>query len=130
MKIRTTLALAVTTLTLGVPVATATPDGYQPDAVDSYVANGLVRAGESDAFARYLGNHANGIPPSLDSTGASLHPDSLAVRPGLFASTEPAEAERLSWAGVAFGTLGGALIVLLAFAGAHVRRERRRLVLS
>ena len=30
MQIRTTLALAAAALTLGVPVAAADPDGYQP----------------------------------------------------------------------------------------------------
>jgi len=47
MQIRTTFALAAAVLTLGVPVAAAAPDGYQPqlrsdpgpDAVDRYLAN-------------------------------------------------------------------------------------------
>ena len=154
MKIRTTLALALTTLTLGVPVATADPDGYQPDAiarylanngpdgfqpqlhattqpdaVDRYVANSLRQAGEPDAIARYLRNHSSGAQFSVDSTGASSHPDSLAVRAGVSSPADPIEAEGLNWTGVALGTLGGALIVLLAVAGASATRERRRLVL-
>lgn len=129
MKIRTTLALAVTTLTLGVPVATAAPDGYQPDAVDRYLANSLGWAGEPDAFDRYLRNHPNGAESSPGASGASRHPDSLAVRAGVLAPGVPAEAEGFNWAMVAFGTLGGALIVLVAFAGTSALRERRRLAL-
>ncbi len=127
MKIRTTLAVAVTTLTLGVPVATADPDGYQPDAVDRYLVS-LGQAGEPDAIARYLRNHPNGVGFSPDS-GAATHPDSLAVRAGTSVPGSTVEADTFSWAGVAFGTLGGALIVLLAVAGASAMRERRRLVL-
>ena len=79
MKIRTTLALATVTLTLGVPVATGASDGYrpgiQPDAVDRYVANALRQAEQPDALARYLRNHPNGAESAVDSTGASSHPD-------------------------------------------------------
>jgi hypothetical protein len=128
MRIRTTLALTVTTLTLGVPVATAAPDGYQPDAVDRYLAT-VGEAGEPDAVARYLRNHPNGPGFSIGSTGASSHPDSLAVRAGASIPANTVEGESFSWTGVAFGTIGGALIVLLAVAGASAMRERRRLVL-
>ncbi len=46
MQIRTTFALAAAALTLGVPVAAAAPDGYQPqlraeaqpDVIDRYLA--------------------------------------------------------------------------------------------
>ena len=137
MKIRTTFALAVATLTLGVPVATAAPDGYQPglqsnaqpDAVDRYVANVLRQADQPDAVARYLRNHSIGADSALDSAGASSHPDSLAVRPGVSVPVDTVEVGGFSWTAVAFGTLGGAVIVLLAIVGASAMRERRRLVL-
>lgn len=137
MKIRTTLALAVTALSLGVPVATADPDGYQPDlrssaqpdAVDRYLANSPRRAGEPDAIDRFLRNRSSSSVSSLGSAGASRHPDSLAVRPSVLVPAESAEAEGFSWAAGALGTVGGALIVLLAVAGASAMRERRRLVL-
>lgn len=136
MKIRTTLALAVSALTLGVPVATADPDGYQPDlrssaqpdAVDRYLANSP-GAGEPDAIDRFLRNRSSSAVSSLGSAGASRHPDSLAVRPSVLVPAESAEAEGFSWAAGALGTVGGALIVLLAVAGASAMRERRRLVL-
>ena len=61
MKIRTTFALAAAALTLGVPVAVADPDGYQPDAIDRYVGNALGgRPTRPDALARYLRNHPSG----------------------------------------------------------------------
>jgi hypothetical protein len=144
--------MAVTMLTLGVPVATADlggyqddaiarylanngPDGFQPqlsaqpDAVDRYVANSLRQAGQPDAIDRYLRNHPNGAESALDSKGASSHPDSLAVRAGVSIPATTVDGETFSWTGVAFGTIGGALIVLLAVAGASAMRERRRLVL-
>lgn len=137
MKIRTTFALAVATLTLGVPVATAAPDGYQPelqsnaqpDVFERYVANALRQADQPDAFARYLRNHSSGADSAPDSTGASRHPDSLAVRPGVSVPVNTVEAGGFSWNTVAVGTLGGAVIVLLAIIGASAMRMRRRLVL-
>jgi hypothetical protein len=120
MKIRTTLALAIATLALGVPVAAAAPDGYQPQ---------LQPSSQPDAFDRYLRNHSTGVEPALGSTGASGHPDSLAVRPGVGAPVSTVEAEAFSWTGIALGMFGGALIVLLAVVGASAMRERRRLVL-
>ena len=42
---------------------------------------------------------------------------------------EPAEAGGFNWETGIIGTLGGVLVVLLAFAGAFALRERRRLVL-
>ena len=137
MKIRTTLALAAMTLILGVPLAGATPDGYQPrlqstaepDAVDRYLANSLRQAGATDAIDRYLHNRSIGAESALGSTGAANHPDSLAVRRGASVPVNAVEAEGFSWTGVALGTVGGALIVLLAFVGASAMRERRRLAL-
>ena len=137
MKIRTTLTVAVTMLTLGVPVATADPDGYQPDAIDRYLANNIPDGSQPqlqsttppDAVDRYLRNHPNGAESSLDSKGASGHPDSLAVRPGVIVPAVPAEAAGFGWEVGALGALGGALIVLLAVVGASAMRERRRLVL-
>ena len=131
MKIRTTLALAAATLTLAVPVAAADPGGYQPDAFDRYVANNGPdgSADQPDAFARYLRNHPNGAESALDSTSAARHPDSRAVRPGVIVPVDRAEDVGSSWEIGALGTLGGALLVLLAVVGASTARERRRLVL-
>jgi hypothetical protein len=76
MQIRTTLALAAAVLTLGVPVAAAAPDGYQPqlrenaqpDVIDRYLARHLANNGPDgfqpqlrsdpgpDAVDRYLAN--------------------------------------------------------------------------
>ncbi len=90
MKLRTILTLAVAALTLGIPVASADPDGFQPqlqtgvqtDAIDRYLRNNAPEE-QSDAVDRYLRNHT---PESsaVASMGAAGHPDSLAVRPGLF----------------------------------------------
>lgn len=123
MKIRTTLALAAATLTLGVPVAAADPDGYQPqlrsdaqpDAIDRYLANNgpdgfqpqLRSDAQPDALARYLRNHPSGAR----------------------APVAQAEDGGVSWQTGALGALGGCLIVLLGIVGAATVRERRRLVL-
>jgi hypothetical protein len=136
MKIRTTFVLAAATLVLGVPLAAATPDGSQPqlhstaepDAVDRYLANAFRHVGETDAIDRYLHNRSLAAESVSSSTGAGRHPDSLAVRRGAIVPVDAVEAEGFSWTGVALGTLGGALIVLLAFVGASAMRERRRLV--
>ena len=72
MQIRTTLALLAAALTLGVPVAAAHPDGYQPqlranaqpDAIDRYLANNgpdgfqpqLLTNPGPDAVDRFLAN--------------------------------------------------------------------------
>jgi hypothetical protein len=129
MKIRTTLALSAAALALGVPVAAADPDGYQPDAVDRYVANALAQADQPDALDRYLRNHSSGADSALDSTGAARHPDSRAVRPGASVISDRTESAGLSWEIGAIGALGGALILLLAVVGASAMRERRRLAL-
>lgn len=157
MKIRTTLTLAAATLTLGVPVAAADPDGYQPggqpdaidrflvnngpdsfqpqlqssaqpDAVDRYLANTLRQDDQPDAIARYLRNHPSGAESALGSTRAAGHPDSRAVRPGVIFPLDRAEDVGSSWK-IGLGALGGVLIVLLAVVGASTMRERRRLVL-
>ncbi len=124
MRIRKTLALTAAILTLGVPVATAAPDGYQPDAIDRYLANIANRApdgfqpqlhAEPDAVDRYVANvlRQADLP---DPTGAAVPVD----RPA---------GGGISWRTGALGMLGGASIVLLAFAGASALRGRRRLVL-
>ena len=154
MKIRTTLALAAATLTLSVPVAAAAPDGYQPDAidrylanngqegvqaqdqanaqpdaVDRYVANVLRQADPPDALSRYLRNNPSGADSAFDLTGAARHPDSRAVRPGgASVPSDRSESAGLSWEIGAIGALG-ALILLLAVVGASAMRERRRLAL-
>ena len=57
MQIRTTFAVAAAALTLGVPVAAAAPDGYQPQ---------LKENGQSDVIDRYLANHGpDGYQPQL-----------------------------------------------------------------
>ena len=132
MKIRTTLALATVTLTIGVPVATGASDGYrpgiQPDAVDRYVGNVLRHNDQPDALARYLRNNPDGAAAAVVSTGAT-HPDNRAVRPGVGTPVERADSAGISWESSAFGALGGALIVLLGIVGASAMRGRRRLVL-
>ena len=154
MKTRKTLALTAAILTLGVPVATAAPDGYQPDAidryvanngpdgfqpqlqanaqpdaVDRYVANALTQTDQPDALDRYLRNNPSGAESARDSAGAARHPDSRAVRPGgASVTSDRSESAGLSWEIGAIGALG-ALILLLAVVGASAMRERRRLVL-
>ena len=75
MQIRTTFALAAAALTLGVPLAAAAPDGYQPqlredaqpDVIDRYLARSLAIGPDGfqpqlrfdsgpDAVDRYLAN--------------------------------------------------------------------------
>jgi hypothetical protein len=133
MKLKTTLAACVTALTIGVAGAAADPDGYQPslqgqatsDAVDRYLRNNAPPV--PDALERYLRN--NTPPPyAVGSNGAADHPDSLGARPTLVAGSEFASDGR-DWTVGAFGALGGALLALLAIAGASAMRERRRLVL-
>ena len=91
MKIRTTFALAAATLTLGVPVAAAAPDGSQPqlrsgaqpDAIDRYLANNgpdgsqpQLRSGaQPDAIDRYMANNGpDGFQPQLQT---SIPPDAI-----------------------------------------------------
>jgi len=129
MKIKTTFALAIAALAIGVPVATADPDTYrsqpgtsvQPDAVDRYVANASRSGSEhADALDRYLRNH---------SSGAATHVDSPGVRAGGLGSTASGSTAGRSWTNGALLALGGGLIVLLAVAGASATRQRRRPIL-
>ena len=66
MQIRTTLALAAAALTLGVPVAVAVPDGYQPQ---------LKESAQPDVIDRYLSN--NGPDGSQPQLSADSGPDAL-----------------------------------------------------
>ena len=57
MQIRTTFALAAAALTLGVQVAAAAPDGFQPQ---------LKEDAQTDVIDRYLANHGpDGYQPQL-----------------------------------------------------------------
>jgi hypothetical protein len=125
MKIKTTFALAIAALAIGVPVATADPDTYrsapgtnvQPDAVDRYVANASRNVdAQPDALDRYLRSH---------SSGAATHLDSPGVRAGGFGSSAPVSDSGRSWTSAALFGLGGGLVLLLAVAGASATRERR-----
>ena len=129
MRIKTTFALAIAALAIGVPVATADPDTYrsdpgtsvQPDAVDRYVANASRSgSGQPDALDRYLGNH---------SSGAATHLDSPGVRAEGLGSSAPVSNAGRSWTNAALFALGGGLVILLAVAGASATRERRRPIL-
>ena len=133
MKLRTAFALAVAALAMGVPLAGATPDGYQPqlqagsepDAFDRYLRNNAPLQ-QPDAFDRYLANNA---PQTVETTGAAGHPDSRAVRPSPTNEITPVGGDGRDWTTGAVGALGGALFALLAIVGASAIRERRRLVL-
>jgi hypothetical protein len=122
MQIRTTLALATAALTLGVPVAAADPDGYQPqlranaqpDAIDRYLANN-----GPDGYQPQLRTDAG--PDAVDRYIANLHRSSTG-------SMDTVEAGGTDWQVAVIGAVGGGLVVLLLVAAATVR-ERRRLVL-
>jgi hypothetical protein len=136
MKIRTTFALAVAVLTIGVPAAAAEPDGYQPqlktgvetDAIDRYLQNRAPEA-QPDAIDRYLQNNSTSAASAVETTGAAGHPDSRAVRPGPTSEPTPVAADARDWTPGVVGALSGALLALLAVVGASAIRERRRLVL-
>ena len=134
MKLRTTLALAVASLTIGVPAAAADPDGpyqaepqviAQPDALDRYLSNNAPNA-QPDALDRYLRNNS---PQQLETTGAATHPDSRPVRPSLAGDVVSSGGDGRDWTTGAVGAIGGALLAILAIVGASAIRERRRLVL-
>ena len=124
MQIRTSLALAAAALTLGVPVAAADPDGYQPqlrpeaaqpDAIDRYLANN-----GPDGSQPQLRTDAG--PDAVDRYLANVHRNSTAP-------VNTVEAGSFDWHAGAIGAVGGALIILLLAAGAATLRQRRRLVL-
>ena len=118
MQIRTTFALAAAALTLGVPVASADPDGYQPqlqpiaqpDAIDRYLANN-----GPDGFQPRLRTDPG--PDAVDRYLANVHRNTAPV--------ETADASGVDWQ---IGASGAALVLLLV-AGAATVRQRRRLVL-
>ena len=116
MRTRKTLALTVAILTLGVPVAAAAPDGYQPDAIDRFLANN-----GPDGFQPQL--HANAQPDVVDRHVANV------LRQADLPAPTGADGGGISWRTGVLGLLGGASIVLLAFAGASALRGRRRVVL-
>jgi hypothetical protein len=122
MRIRTTLALAAATLTLGVPVAAADPDGYQPQ---------LRSDAQPDAIDRYLAN--NGPDGSQPQLRADAGPDAVdRYVANARRSTAPkgaVEAGGIDWQIGALGALGGGLVILLLVAGTAMVRQRRRLVL-
>lgn len=134
MKLRTAFALAIAAFTIGIPVAAADPDGYQPqpgvqaDAFDRYLRN-HAPAEQPDAFDRYLRNHtAEGS--AVASTSAARHPDSRGVRLTPTGEIETGVAgETRDWTLGVLGALGGALLALVAVVGASAIRDRRRLVL-
>ena len=147
MKLRTTLALAVASLTIGVPAAAADPDGpyqaepqviAQPDALDRYLATTTASrrarpylsnnapTAQPDALDRYLRNNS---PQQSETTGAATHPDSRPVRPSLAGDVVSSGGDGRDWTTGAVGAIGGALLAILAIVGASAIRERRRLVL-
>ena len=81
MKLRTTLALAVASLTIGVPAAAADPDGpyqaepqvmAQPDALDRYLSNnapkcaaGRARSLPAEQLSAAVGDDRSGHAPRL-----------------------------------------------------------------
>jgi hypothetical protein len=118
MTIRITLALAAAALAVGVPVASATPDGYQP------------QLSQANPFDRYPLDYSSTEAPSFDSGGAAAHPDSHGVRPGPIAEQEAAAGDGRDWTTGMIGVLGGALLALVAVVGASAIRGRGRLVLG
>ena len=149
MKLRTTLALAVASLTIGVPAAAADSRRLpapaqvraQPDAIDRYLRNNApVRSrtrstatcsnnapsAQPDALDRYLRNNA---PQQSETTGAATHPDSRAVGRAWPATSSRSAATAATGRPVPSARLGGALLAILAIVGASAIRERRRLAL-
>jgi hypothetical protein len=120
MQIRTTLALAAAALSLGVPVAAADPDGYQPQ---------LRADAQPDAIDRYVAN--NGPDGSQPQLRTDAGPDAVDryVANARRASAAPVEAGGVDWQAGALGALGGGLVILLLVAGTATVRQRRRLVL-
>ncbi len=123
MQIRITLALAAAALTIGVPLAAANPDGYQPQ---------LRADAQPDAIDRYLANNGpDGFQPQLR---ADAGPDAVDryvanVRRSAAAPADEVAVGESDSQIVALGALGGAFVVLLLVAGTATVRGRRRLAL-
>ena len=131
--IRTTFALAIAVLAIGVPTAVATPDGYQPqlqtdrDQPDAFMRALRNAPDESDVFTRYVRNHATAAGAGVPAA----HPDSRAIRPSPGVLRDVAIREGgLDWTtgglGLGVGLLLAALVVGTAFA---TRGRRDRLAL-
>jgi hypothetical protein len=129
MKLHTALAVVVTALAVAVPTAVAAPDGYQPqlrpdaipDAFDRYLRSNAPQP-QPDAFERYL--RSNAPQPQSGGDNAARHPDSLGARPAVVERVTTT-AEGRDWTAGAFGALGGAVLALVAIAGASALRSRR-----
>ncbi len=144
MMLRTALTLAVAALTLGTSVASATPDGYQPqlksvsqpDAIERYVRNNPPVL-QPDAVERYLRNNSPVLQPdaierylrnNTPQSGAVKHPDSRGARFSLaVASTQAPGGDGRDWTAGVVGAVSGALFAVLAIAGVSAVRGRRRL---
>lgn len=128
--IRTTFALAIAVLTIGVPTAAAAPDGYQPqlqtdgDQPDAFMRALRNAPDESDVFTRYVRNHAT----AAGAGAPAAHPDSQAVRPSPGVARDvPIREGGIDWTtggiGLGVGLLAATLVVGTAFA-TRVRRDR------
>jgi hypothetical protein len=119
MKLTIPIAAAVLSLAFCVPVASADPDGYQPQ----------LRESATDVVDRYLRSHAQDVRHEQAGGVAARHPDSLGVRRGGPASTPVAASgtEPFAWQVFGSGIAGGVALALLALAAVQVGRERRRL---
>lgn len=130
MKLSQALAVTTTVLAIGVPVAGAAPDGYQPqlrstsqpDAFMRYLRNNAPAPQQSDAFTRYLRNNA-------PQSGAASHPDSRGERFSLAVSATPVAVsdDGTDLTTGVIGALLGAFVTMLAIVGASSIRGRRRL---
>jgi hypothetical protein len=130
MKLSQALAVAITVLAIGVPVAGAAPDGYQPQ---------LKSTSQPDAFMRYLRNNQQGSQPDAferylrnnsPQTGAAVHPDSRGARFSLAVSATPVTVSGDDGTDLTTGVIGallGAFVTMLAIVGASSIRGRRRL---
>jgi hypothetical protein len=120
MKLTTTIAGALLCLALCAPVASAGPDGYQPQ---------LREESATDVVSRYLRRNTPEVLQAQGGGTAARHPDSL--RSGLPvaapASTTASSGERFGWQAFGSGIAGGLALALLALAAVHLGKERRRL---
>ena len=126
--IRTTFALVITVLAIGVPTAGAAPDGYQPQLqTDGAQPDAFMRAlhnapDESDVFTRYVRNHAT----AAGASGPATHPDSQAVRPSPGVARDvPIREGGLDWTTGGLGLGVGLLVAALAVGTASATRGRR-----